>query len=113
MLVISNFLYNHFKTQHNNIHHIPLMINFNDFNQTIESVPFNIGYIGSFGEKDGIADILDAFAIAIHKEPRLTLTLIGRDPQSINTKKLENFTRQHFMALKKKLDAIPGNYHCL
>ena len=49
MLVISNFLYNHFKTQHNNIHHIPLMINFNDFNQTIESVPFNIGYIGSFG----------------------------------------------------------------
>ena len=88
MLVISNFLYNHFKTQHNNIHHIPLMINFNDFNQTIESVPFNIGYIGSFGEKDGIADILDAFAIAIHKEPRLTLTLIGRDPQSINTKKL-------------------------
>ncbi|MDG1045569.1 MAG: glycosyltransferase [Bacteroidia bacterium] len=90
MFVISSFLYNHFQSRHNNIHHIPMMINFSDFRQTTESIPFNIGYIGSFGEKDGIVNILDAFAIALKNEPRLTLTLIGRDPQYMKTKELIN-----------------------
>lgn len=86
LLVISNFLFSHFKSYQKNSFITPMMINFSEFNQSIKPIPFSIGYIGSFGEKDGIPDILDAFSIALKKEPRLTLTMIGRDPLISKTK---------------------------
>ena len=63
-----------------------MMVDFNEFSQPIQPIPFNIGYIGSFGEKDGVSDILDAFAIVLKDEPRITLTMIGRDPHKTKTK---------------------------
>ena len=84
-LVISSFLLNHFRSKHENIHLIPMMVDFKEFSHTTQAIPFNIGYIGSFSEKDGIKDILEAFSIALKEEPRITLTMIGRDPQIIKT----------------------------
>lgn len=88
VLVISNFLFNHFRAEHENIHIIPMMVDFKEFSQPIQPIPFNIGYIGSFGEKDGVSDILNALAIALKDEPRITLTMIGRDPHKIKTKQI-------------------------
>jgi len=85
LLVISDFLRNHFKDLRPNIVKIPLMINFEEFNQNHDPQPFHIGYIGSFGDKDGLSFIYKALSKAILIEPRLKLVLMGYDPNQFQT----------------------------
>jgi len=45
--------------------------------ESVETDIYRIGYLGSFGKKDGVPGILDAYNIARKKIPKLKLRLIG------------------------------------
>ena len=92
LLVISDYLFSHFLDKHSNIHQLPMMINFDDFQQKNEATPFHIGYIGSFGAKDDLLLVYKALKIALRSEPRIKLVLIGNDPKPrLTEEQLKNF----------------------
>lgn len=91
LLVISPFLFEHFKTiKKRNIHLIPIMVDIHRFESNIEPQNKLLGYIGSFSAKDGISDMLKGFKVCLNDDPKLRLRLIGRDPYNFDTTKLIN-----------------------
>ena len=77
VLVISNYLYVFFNRWKKKMTLVPLMIDFNRFKNDVERVRYSIGYIGSFGKKDGFQTILDALQLAVQENKSIHLYLIG------------------------------------
>ncbi len=77
VLVISNYLYVFFNRWKKKMTLVPLMIDFNRFENDVERVHYSIGYIGSFGKKDGFQTILDALQLAVQENKSIHLYLIG------------------------------------
>ena len=53
-------------------------------NLPLHTQTYRLGYIGSFGEKDGVVGIIEAFAKARKQLPSLKLRLIGHATSSFN-----------------------------
>jgi glycosyltransferase involved in cell wall biosynthesis len=78
LLVISNRLKEHFsKLKTGKIHLYPIMVDFERFNVDRAEIKGMLGYIGSFGGKDGIETILEGFKTAQKEISYLKLRLIG------------------------------------
>ncbi len=69
----------------NRVHLIANTIDVSRFDAVVPKVKGCIGYIGSFGVKDGLLLIIEAFAIAKRKHDFLTLKLMGvcENPKNI------------------------------
>lgn len=86
IIVISEYLNTKFKKITKNktpIIHIPISINLNDFkNNSKSSNGKKIFYGGSFGEKDGVINILKAFELTCINHPDAELILTGMPPKA-------------------------------
>jgi glycosyltransferase involved in cell wall biosynthesis len=90
-IVISDKLFSHYQNQfpNNNIYKIPALVDLERFKPISEKIDsYKIGYIGSFGIKDGIPDLLRAFAKVKLKLPQLKLRLIGNYDEHLNILKI-------------------------
>lgn len=85
LVVISHQLYRYYRQffREDRITLIPIIVDMNRFTQLNghPKKPYRVGYLGSFGEKDGVPGIIDAFAKAHEEFPDLQLRLIGFNPQ--------------------------------
>lgn len=90
LVVISQKLYHYYRQYfpENRITLIPIIVDMQRFSHLNghPKKPFRIGYLGSFGEKDGVPGIIDAFANAYREIPDLKLRLIGFNPNDDATK---------------------------
>ncbi len=87
LLVISNRLKEHFSALRNDVIHLfPIMVDFERFDVERAEIKGMLGYIGSFGGKDGLQTILEGFKQAQAQNHGLKLRLIGYNP---NPEKLE------------------------
>jgi glycosyltransferase involved in cell wall biosynthesis len=81
LVVISKQLYGYFqqKISSNRLSLIPIVIDMNRFSHLNgkPKKPLRVGYIGSFGQKDGVLEIIQAYQDAKRKYPDLRLSLIG------------------------------------
>lgn len=79
LLVISKNLYTHYKEfmPKNRLTLVPVVVDLRRFTNHAEKKTGLIGYVGSFGYKDGVEGILNAFEIAQRENPLLRLRLIG------------------------------------
>ncbi len=79
LIVISKNLYTHYKdyVPKNRLTLIPIVVDLRRFTNHAEKQNGLIGYIGSFGYKDGVEGIINAFEIAHQENPSLRLRLIG------------------------------------
>ncbi len=60
---------------------IPIIVDFNRFKEVSNnSKSYTVGYLGSFGSKDGVYGIIKSFKNAIEYVPDLKLKLIGFNP---------------------------------
>ncbi len=65
---------------------IPIIVDFNRFREVSENPKsFTMGYLGSFGSKDGVYGIINGFKNAIEYVPNLKLKLIGFNPHKKET----------------------------
>lgn len=78
-VVISHNLYNNYKShfKENRITLIPIVVDLKRFKNDSIKKENLIGYLGSFGAKDGVEGILNAFAMAQNVRPELRLRLMG------------------------------------
>lgn len=89
-VVISDKLYNHYLPTYNknNLYKIPVLVDVLRFSpDTQNRKQYLIGYIGSFGVKDGIPGLLHAFKIATQEFPLLKLRMIGNYDEHPNVLK--------------------------
>ena len=79
LLVISKNLQTHYKDYFHKerIHLIPITVDLLRFESNWNKQKGLIGYLGSFGYKDGVDGIIEAFNLAKNKMPELRLRLIG------------------------------------
>ncbi len=79
MIVISKNLYTHYKDYFPRfrLSLIPIVVDLRRFTNHANKKTGLIGYIGSFGYKDGVEGIINAFEIAQKERPELRLRLIG------------------------------------
>ncbi len=81
LIVISSQLYGYYNQfiSSKKLSLIPISVDLNRFAHVSANgiKPFRIGYLGSFGSKDGVPDILKAFQLAHHEIPDLKLRLMG------------------------------------
>jgi glycosyltransferase involved in cell wall biosynthesis len=79
MVVISKNLYTHYREYFpkQRLSHIPIVVELERFQNHVVKKKGMIGYIGSFGYKDGVDRIINAFDIAQKAQPGLCLRLIG------------------------------------
>lgn len=86
LVVISNKLKSHFAASfgENRITIIPIVVDAKRFAHIKMNghVHHRIGYLGSFGEKDGVEGIINAFSKAKDTQGRLKLRLIGFNPKA-------------------------------
>ncbi len=86
LIVISQKLYHHFKPQfpEDKISLIPIVVDFSRFQHLNghPKKPERVGYLGSFGGKDDVPGIINAFARVKQKRPNLKLRLMGY-PQNV------------------------------
>ncbi len=90
-IVISDKLITHYQKQFSSkkIYKIPALVDLNRFKPNQQnSQKHLIGYIGSFGVKDGIPDLIYAFAQAKSIIPQLRLRLIGNYDEHPNIIKI-------------------------
>ena len=96
LVVISKKLYEFYKPQFTDdrISLVPIIVDFSRFahlNGQYQK-PKRIGYIGSFGNKDGVPGIIKAFAKAKQAVPELKLRLVGQPEDKANVDKaLQSF----------------------
>lgn len=82
LLVISSNLYEYFGAQRKNrLYKFPIMVDFQRFEIEREEIPYLMGYIGSFAEKDDVQLLLDATKKLLPHFPKLKLRLIGYNPK--------------------------------
>jgi glycosyltransferase involved in cell wall biosynthesis len=79
LIVISKSLYTHYKDYfpRNRLTLIPIVVDLRRFTNHAIKQKGLIGYIGSFGYKDGVEGIINAFELAHQQNPLLRLRLIG------------------------------------
>jgi glycosyltransferase involved in cell wall biosynthesis len=81
LLVISKRLYSHFASfKPRDLFIFPILIDHNRFAIDREEIPYTMGYIGSFAEKDNVKLLLEATSLLVLKYPKLSLRLIGYNP---------------------------------
>lgn len=81
LIVISRYLYNYYSNYFNpgNLSLLPIMVDLSRFSH-LNPNPYaskKIGYLGSFGTKDGVPGIIEAFRKARAEIPDLQLRLMG------------------------------------
>lgn len=91
LMVISTNMRSHFQNYRDKVHLWPIMVNIDRFRMDRVEEKGLMGYIGSFGKKDGIDLLLDALAIAVRLRPQLRLRLIGynSDPERLMSQVLD------------------------
>lgn len=81
LVVISEKLYKHYapKMGKNRITLLPILVNVDKFAPSHNKITplYTIGYLGSFGYKDGVPQLIEAFSKATEINPELRLKLIG------------------------------------
>ncbi len=79
LIVISKNLHTHYKDYlpKSRMTLIPIVVDLRRFTNHALKKPGLIGYIGSFGYKDGVEGIINAFEITQKENPELRLRLIG------------------------------------
>ncbi len=79
LIVISHNLYTHYKeyVPKKRLTLIPIVVDLRRFTNHALKKPGLIGYVGSFGYKDGVEGIIRAFEMAQLENPLLRLRLIG------------------------------------
>jgi glycosyltransferase involved in cell wall biosynthesis len=100
MVVISKNLYTHYREYFpkQRLSHIPIIVNLKRFSNDVKKKKGLIGYIGSFGYKDGVDGIINAFEIAQRRNSGIRLRLIGY---------CENFDRiKKIIAAKRLQDKV-------
>jgi len=109
LLVISVFLYKHFVNLRVDVKKFGILVHLERFNVVVHHIPFTIGYIGSYGAKDGIHEILEAFAVAFKRDARLRLRLIGKqnDNKVLSQIKKLNITSSVEVLGASTYEAIP------
>ncbi|MDB4160845.1 glycosyltransferase [Bacteroidia bacterium] len=81
LLVISKRLYSYFSSfKTRTLAKFPIMTDHNRFAIERNGIPYTMGYIGSFAEKDNIKLLLEATLLLVPKFPKLSLRLIGYSP---------------------------------
>lgn len=90
LVVISSNLYQFYRQYfpEDRITKLPIIVDMERFTHLNgdPKKPYRVGYLGSFGEKDGVPGIIDAFAQANHQIPNLKLRLMGYNPNEAATK---------------------------
>lgn len=82
LLVISSNLFKYFEgLRKGALYKFPIMVDFNRFESDREEIPFTMGYVGSFAEKDDVQLLLEATKKLIPQFPKLKLRLIGYNSQ--------------------------------
>lgn len=96
LIVISKNLYTHYKDYmpKSRLTLIPIIVDLRRFTNHANKREGLIGYIGSFGYKDGVEGIIQAFEMAQKENPLLRLRLIGY---------CQNFDRIRALIESKKL----------
>lgn len=80
MMVISQHLKSHYARffPNENLHLVPIIVDEDRFEKIPDiATKYTIGYVGSFGVKDGVNGILNAFQQAAEQIPQLRLHLMG------------------------------------
>ena len=79
MIVISKNLFTHYKDYFakDRLSLIPIVVDLRRFNNSVVQQKNLIGYIGSFGYKDGIEGMINAFERAYRQNPEIRLRMIG------------------------------------
>lgn len=89
LVVISRQLYNFYRQYfpEHRITLLPIIVDMERFTHLNghPKKPYRIGYLGSFGEKDGVPGIIEAFSRIHSTMPDLKLRLIGYNPQPETT----------------------------
>lgn len=119
LFVISKKLHNHFSTfiDKQKISYLPIVVDFSRFSH-LNGSPKNhqrVGYIGSFGEKDGIPGILRAFFKARSVNNNLKLRLMGfhKDPTIFSSETAKKLNGSVEVFGQVKYDEIPDLlYEC-
>lgn len=97
LVVISKNLYAYFqqKMPSNRLSLIPIVIDIGRFRHLNGKPykPLRVGYIGSFGQKDGVPEIINAYQDAKTAYPDLRLSLIGY-PENLSESIVKNFNKK-------------------
>lgn len=81
VLVISERLKSYAeRNQDKEVHLLPIMVNSKRFSiPEVRANPFQLGYIGTFGDKDGVRLMLEAIQLVKKEIPQIVLSLIGKN----------------------------------
>lgn len=90
LIVISDKLKNYYSRFYpeKKITMIPIVVDFNRFEENAGTgffPSYTVGYLGSFGAKDGVAGLIKGFKGALNAIPNLKLKLIGFNPHRRET----------------------------
>jgi glycosyltransferase involved in cell wall biosynthesis len=92
------------------VYYLPITVDFEVFSDPAslnEKSAVRIFYGGSFGEKDGLDFLLDAFEIVATEEPSAELILTGKPPRAGMGKVLEHMDASPFKSRIKFLGYLP------